>query len=289
MRVTVNEVRQIIRRMVEKTDILSGGLADEKEPSDYDPYQLTTGIEVEMEHTDDPEMSREIAMDHLEEIPDYYDRLEKMERDTHAGVKEGIIWVEVGQLRQMIHEEIEFVNKETGRIIDLDNDAMARDLARRLRLGPMRVDTSHPGPETWELSPEQFEKVRDELHRKPLRRSRARPDPDAWRDDLRQRAQNRIWDRQDAEIAEKEAAAEAAAEAAREELQNSAFVAGQEYKADNPNADVGVAWDLASMFQYDVNFEQALETIFDARGQEAREILIGILADEVARGIGSMT
>jgi len=41
--------------------------------------QLQLGIKVESEHTDSKEQQREIAMDHLSEIPDYYDRLKKME------------------------------------------------------------------------------------------------------------------------------------------------------------------------------------------------------------------
>jgi hypothetical protein len=41
--------------------------------------QLELGIKVESEHTDSKEQQREIAMDHLAEIPDYYDRLKKME------------------------------------------------------------------------------------------------------------------------------------------------------------------------------------------------------------------
>lgn len=42
--------------------------------------QLGKGIAVEKEHTDDIAMAREIALDHLNEYPDYYDRLEKVEK-----------------------------------------------------------------------------------------------------------------------------------------------------------------------------------------------------------------
>lgn len=42
--------------------------------------QIAKGIEVEYEHTDDPIEAKKIAMDHLTEIPDYYDRLEEMEK-----------------------------------------------------------------------------------------------------------------------------------------------------------------------------------------------------------------
>jgi hypothetical protein len=41
--------------------------------------QLKKGIAVEMEHLDDPAVAEKIARDHLEELPDYYDKLEKME------------------------------------------------------------------------------------------------------------------------------------------------------------------------------------------------------------------
>ena len=42
--------------------------------------QLEKGIKVEKEHTDDEKKAERIALDHLFEIPDYYDRLDKMEK-----------------------------------------------------------------------------------------------------------------------------------------------------------------------------------------------------------------
>jgi hypothetical protein len=60
------------------------GLADKKgiTEEDVDPEQLKMGIKVEMEHTDDPNMAKKIALDHLAEIPDYYTRLKKMEDEA---------------------------------------------------------------------------------------------------------------------------------------------------------------------------------------------------------------
>jgi hypothetical protein len=46
---------------------------------DYDPNQLKIGIEVEMEHTNDPKIAKIIALQHLEEDPHYYTKLKKME------------------------------------------------------------------------------------------------------------------------------------------------------------------------------------------------------------------
>lgn len=54
-------------------DKIEGGLADDKSTSDFCPKQLAMGFEVEMkEHTDDPKIALEIAMDHLVEDPKYY-------------------------------------------------------------------------------------------------------------------------------------------------------------------------------------------------------------------------
>ena len=47
---------------------------------DVDKKQLSKGIKVEKEHTSNDELAKKIAIDHLSEFPDYYDRLEKMEK-----------------------------------------------------------------------------------------------------------------------------------------------------------------------------------------------------------------
>ncbi|MBU1203501.1 MAG: hypothetical protein KKG60_00335 [Nanoarchaeota archaeon] len=59
---------------------------------DFDVSQFTAGMNVELEHgsrdkqtnvtDDDPIMTGKIALAHLKEFPDYYDRLEKMEEEA---------------------------------------------------------------------------------------------------------------------------------------------------------------------------------------------------------------
>ena len=51
------------------------------------PAELAKGIKVEMEHTDDVEVAKKIAMDHLAENPNYYSDLEKSGVDTAQGLK----------------------------------------------------------------------------------------------------------------------------------------------------------------------------------------------------------
>lgn len=53
-----------------------------KRVMDFDEDQLKKGIQVELEHTSSPMIALKIACDHLAEFPDYYTRLEKMEREA---------------------------------------------------------------------------------------------------------------------------------------------------------------------------------------------------------------
>jgi len=61
-------------------DKIPGGLADDMEPDDFDQEELNAGIKVEMEHTSDKNIAREIAMDHLTEDPNYYKKLKKIHK-----------------------------------------------------------------------------------------------------------------------------------------------------------------------------------------------------------------
>ena len=62
-----------------KRELLTGGLADYVPDSAFEKKDLEKGIKVEMEHTSDRALAKEIAKDHLLEDPDYYEKLEKME------------------------------------------------------------------------------------------------------------------------------------------------------------------------------------------------------------------
>jgi len=69
------------------TEKIPGGLADGKSPADFDPQAIAKGIKVELEHTDDKDMAREIAMDHLTEDPKYYEKLERMESGKRVAAR----------------------------------------------------------------------------------------------------------------------------------------------------------------------------------------------------------
>lgn len=61
-------------------DKLPGGLADKKQPQNFDGKSLAKGRSVELEHTNKRPLATEIAMDHLTEDPDYYKKLELVEK-----------------------------------------------------------------------------------------------------------------------------------------------------------------------------------------------------------------
>ena len=67
------EVKTYIQFLNE--DIIPGGLADLRKPGEFNKADLEDGIKIELEHTSDPKIAEEIAMDHLTEDPEYYSKL----------------------------------------------------------------------------------------------------------------------------------------------------------------------------------------------------------------------
>lgn len=96
---------------VEEADKIHGGLADKETPESlakkhgvsiqHIERQLSMGEKVEMEHTDNKSLAHEIAMDHLDEDPNYYTKLKKMENES---IKELV-------LRSYIRKEIKEILK----------------------------------------------------------------------------------------------------------------------------------------------------------------------------------
>jgi len=81
-RTAIKDAHQIdIKNFKEK---LSGGKADGKPITNYEIGQLLAGIKWEKGHTNDKMLALELAMDHLESIPDYYTRLERMDWECRS-------------------------------------------------------------------------------------------------------------------------------------------------------------------------------------------------------------
>ena len=81
----VDDVEQISQEKEETGDMIAGGLADDKVAREFNPEQLAMGLKVEMEHTDNPMVALEIAMNHLMEDPEYYTRKDDPEASAQDG------------------------------------------------------------------------------------------------------------------------------------------------------------------------------------------------------------
>lgn len=79
----------MINNLIKK---LPGGVGDNTPNDKINPAQLSIGVQVEMEHTNDPEIAKEIAMDHLTEDPEYYTKLVNagLAKEFQAGTGSGL-------------------------------------------------------------------------------------------------------------------------------------------------------------------------------------------------------
>lgn len=75
------------KQALEATNKLVGGNGDNKKPSDFSKGVLDEGVEDEKEHTNDLDIAREIAIDHLSKNPEYYKKIKLVEGiDKKSGV-----------------------------------------------------------------------------------------------------------------------------------------------------------------------------------------------------------
>ncbi len=80
-----DDIAQLAQDKEKVGDMIQGGKADDKSPLDFDLDQLEKGVDVEMEHTDNPLLAFEIAMDHLTENPEYYTVKDTPEDSAQVG------------------------------------------------------------------------------------------------------------------------------------------------------------------------------------------------------------
>lgn len=73
------KIAEFVDRLNKPTLDVMGVAKKHKVSPQYVKHQLSIGIQVELEHTSDQQLAKEIALDHLGERPDYYQRLKKVE------------------------------------------------------------------------------------------------------------------------------------------------------------------------------------------------------------------
>lgn len=107
--------------------------------------QLEMGMRVEMEHTSDMQAAMEIALDHLNEFPDYYTRLASVETGGYTPESVGAAWESFRDLDERImdpreailRKALEFMDQRVrasgGRKVPLGS--IAFDVFREINLG----------------------------------------------------------------------------------------------------------------------------------------------------------
>lgn len=76
-----------------KGKTITVGKHDDVSDSRFDPDELTMGIEDEMEHTNDKRTAKNIAKDHLIEIPNYYSQQKKFKNHSFMQVPSLKTWL----------------------------------------------------------------------------------------------------------------------------------------------------------------------------------------------------
>ncbi len=89
--------------------------------------QLEMGIKIEMEHTDNENTAKEIAMDHLWEDPTYYTKLKRMEKkDTTENIDKDL----KGDQKDMVYGIVNILKK----VVDVDNRRkIANDMIKQFK------------------------------------------------------------------------------------------------------------------------------------------------------------
>lgn len=145
---------------MEKKDVIPGGLADKKKPSDFDPKKLAQGIKIEMEHTSDRKIAEEIAMDHLMEDKDYYEKLKEVEKCD-------MVEVTADGKRELVEgkEPLKKDPKERWKQLkkNLDHDSAFLDLEEEQQIEQPEMEAQPEEMTDQEAQPEMAEPQDDEV------------------------------------------------------------------------------------------------------------------------------
>ncbi len=116
--------------------------------------QLEMGIPIEHEHTKDEDLATDIALQHLDEIPDYYTRLKKMESDAK---KEHKKFKDVKENRSYSNEAVTELEIKLKKLDDISYDSIDSLMRKIMKKHNMTakelhnafVDKHHKTPDDW--------------------------------------------------------------------------------------------------------------------------------------------
>lgn len=110
-----------------RVDMLPGGKGDKLDEKDVDPAELARGIEVELEHTKNRRLAKEIALDHLAEDPRYYTKLKRIHSESDKPPRRNQRRAQIGDssdkeafyasLRRKGDDAIAFIKRNDGDVV----------------------------------------------------------------------------------------------------------------------------------------------------------------------------
>lgn len=109
-------------KLTSLADVMPGGLSDGEPDSSFDLKSILKGMGVEIEHTNNLDIAKEIAKDHLSEDPEYYEKLEAMEQSEVGASAEPkefyTVYLKVPQAHDLANHIPSEFNVEVGVIDD---------------------------------------------------------------------------------------------------------------------------------------------------------------------------
>jgi hypothetical protein len=147
--------------------------------------QLNMGEPIEHEHTQDHELAKDIALQHLDEIPDYYTRLKKMEADAKKHHKKFKDVKEHCGCEEDVVKELEIGLKKLNNISYQSIDNLMRQIMKKTDMTAKQlhnafVDKHDKTPDEWIKNLKEETKSGDEGLRDWFLKSKAR-DPKTGR------------------------------------------------------------------------------------------------------------
>lgn len=97
-------------KAAEAKEVLHGGQADNAPDKKFDPAALAEGATHEHEHTDDAEIAKEIAKDHLQEDPAYYEKVEQIEKGSSVYANQAVNMLNLREAVPYDHNKPVFEN-----------------------------------------------------------------------------------------------------------------------------------------------------------------------------------
>jgi len=142
----LNELSKEIHKISENyVDQMPGGLADSGPPPNVDEEQVQKGVELEMhEHTNDPNLAKEMAYDHLTDDPNYYKKDLEQISDTQKLSPPHERFASLSQLKELKNSIENQLSQMKGNLDKIANKLTEDNMTKDMNKVAYHQGTSEP-------------------------------------------------------------------------------------------------------------------------------------------------